>query len=94
VEVERWLRATDLANGTKDKIKNVMSALFSHAVRWEFCGRNPISSGGPVGTGGSRSPSVGVRVSAKRQKAPLILSSEEVKLGLAELGFRDQFLVF
>jgi integrase len=94
VEVERWLRATDLANGTKAKIKNVMSALFSHAVRWEFCGRNPISSGGPVGTGGSRGPSVGVRVSAKRQKAPLILSSEEVKLGLAELGFRDQLLVF
>jgi integrase len=94
VEVERWLRATDLANGTKAKIKNVMSALFSHAVRWEFCGRNPISSGGPAGTGGSRGPSVGVRVSAKRQKAPLILSSEELKLGLAELGFRDQLLVF
>jgi len=41
VEVERWLRATDLANGTKAKIKNVMTALFSHAVRWEFCGRKP-----------------------------------------------------
>jgi hypothetical protein len=49
VEVERWLRATDLANGTKAKIKNVMSALFSHVVRWEFCGRNPISSGGRWG---------------------------------------------
>jgi integrase len=94
MEVERWLRATDLANGTKAKVKCVMSALFSHAVRWEFCARNPISSGIPVGTGGSRGPSMGVRVSAKRQKAPLVLSPEEVKRGLAELQFRDQLLVF
>jgi integrase len=94
IEVERWLRATDLADGTRAKIKCVMSALFSHAVRWEFCGRNPISSGVPVGSGGSRGPSTGVRVSAKRQKAPLVLSSEEVKHGLAKLEFRDQLLVF
>jgi hypothetical protein len=40
VEVERWLRATGVADGTKAKIKCVMSALFSHAVRWEFCGHN------------------------------------------------------
>lgn len=33
-----------------------MSALFSHAVRWEFCGHNPISSGIPVGTGGQARP--------------------------------------
>jgi len=79
VEVERWLRTTDRADGTKAKIKNVMSALFSHAVRWEFCGHNPISSGIQVGTGGKRGPSVGVRISAKRQKAPLVLSSEQVK---------------
>ena len=94
VEVERWLRATDLANGTRAKIKNIMSALFSHAVRWEFCGHNPISSGIQVGSGGKRGPSVGVRISAKRERAPLILSPEQVKLGLAELQFRDQLLVF
>jgi len=94
VEVERWLRTTDLADGTRAKIKNVMSALFSHAVRWEFCGRNPISSGIQVGTGGKRGPSVGVRINAKRQKAPLVLSPVQVKQGLAELQFRDQLLVF
>src|SRR6202034_886596 len=94
VEVERWLRATDVANGTKAKIKNIMSALFSHAVRWEFCGHNPISSGIQVGSGGKRGPSVGVRISAKRQRAPLVLSSEQVKQGLAQLQFRDQLLVF
>jgi len=76
VEVERWLRAAGVADGTKAKLKCVMSALFSHAVRWEFCGHNPISSGIPVGSGGKRGPSTGVRVSAKRQEAPLFLSPE------------------
>src|ERR1700732_3072652 len=71
-----------------------MSALFSHAVRWEFCGHNPISSGIPVGSGGKRGPSTGVRISGKRQMSPLVLSPEKVKLGLAELEFRDQLLVF
>jgi len=54
IEVERWLRATEVTDGTKAKLKCVMSAVFSHAVRWEFCGHNPISSGIPVGTGGKR----------------------------------------
>lgn len=83
----------ELADGTKAKIKCVMSALFSHAVRWEFCGQNPISSGLPVGNGGKRGPSTGVRVSAKRQRSPLVLSAEQVKAGLIELQFRDQLLV-
>ena len=94
VTVERWLRATDVADGTKAKIKCVMSALFSHAVRWEFVSHNPISSGIPVGSGGKRGPSTGVRVSAKRRRAPLVLAPEQVKLGLAALEFRDQLLVF
>ena len=64
VDVERWLREATVSNGTKAKVKCVMSALFSHAVRWEFTSTNPISSGIPVGSGGKRGPSVGVRVSA------------------------------
>ena len=59
VEVERWLREATVANGTKAKIKCVMLALFSHAVRWEFASTNPISSGIPVGAGGKRGPSTG-----------------------------------
>ncbi len=94
LEVERWLRAIPWADGSKAKIKCVMSALFSHAVRWEFCSHNPISSGIPVGSGGERGPSVGVRVSAKRRKSPLVLSAEQVAKGLGELQFRDQLLVF
>ena len=59
-----------------------------------FAGHNPISSGIPVGTGGKRGPSVGVRVSAKRRRSPLVLSPAQVALGLRELEFRDQLLVF
>ena len=94
VEVERRLRAAEIADGSKAKIKCVMSALFSHAVRWEFCIHNPISSGIPVGVGGKRGPSVGVRVSAKRRASPLVLSPEQVASGLSHLEFRDQLLVF
>ncbi len=94
VEAERWLRGTKIADGTKAKIKAVMSALFSHAVRWDLCSHNPISSGIPVGAGGRRGPSTGVRISAKRRKSPLVLTPEQVKLGLAVLEFRDQLLVF
>jgi integrase len=53
-----------------------------------------ISAGIPVGTGGKRGPSTGVRISATRQRSPLVLSPEQVQLGLAELEFRDQLLVF
>ena len=42
------------------------------------------------GTGGKRAPSTGVGVSAKRQRSALVLSPEEVKLGLSQLEFRDQ----
>ena len=93
VDVERWLRDAIGSNGTKAKAKCVMSALFSHAVRWVFTPANPISSGMNVGSGGKRGPSTGVRVSAKRQKAPIVLTPEPVKLGLAQLQFRDQLLV-
>ena len=59
VEIERWLRDATGSNGTKAKVKCVLSALFSHAVRWEFTSTNPISSGIPVGSGGKRGPAPG-----------------------------------
>jgi integrase len=94
VEVERWLRSTEVAEGTRAKIKCVMSALFSHAVRWELCDQNPISSGIPVGTGGKRGPSTGVRVSAQCRKTLLKLTAQQVAEALTTLEFRDQLLVF
>jgi integrase len=77
VDVEKWLRtlcfqepAVALARGSKAKIRNIMSALYSHAIRWEWTERNPITS---------------VRQSAKRQKVPEILTAEEILAILKEL---------
>ena len=51
VAVERWLRQLQrqdceaLANSTKAKIRNLMSVLFNHAIRYEWLeqGKNPIT---------------------------------------------------
>src|SRR4030095_2064936 len=51
VAVERWLRQLQrqdgeaLANSTKAKLRNLMSVLFNHAIRYEWLeqGRNPIT---------------------------------------------------
>lgn len=71
VEVERWLKPLPLARGSKAKIRNIMSALYSHAIRWEWADRNPISS---------------VRQSAKRQRTPDILTPEEIMAILKQLS--------
>jgi integrase len=41
-EVEAWLYSLDLANGTKAKIRNIMSAVFQHGLRHQFLTVNPI----------------------------------------------------
>jgi integrase len=65
VAVEKWLRSLDLAPGTKAKIRNHLSALFSHCIRHELYTKlNPISS---------------VRQSAVRQRDPDILTLDEMR---------------
>jgi integrase len=65
VAIEKWLRSLDLAPGSKAKIRNHMSALFSHCIRHElYHGLNPIAS---------------VRQSAVRQHDPDILTLEEMR---------------
>lgn len=60
----KWLRSLDLANGTKAKIRNHLSALFSHCIRHELYNKlNPIAS---------------VRQSAVRQRDPDYLTLEEM----------------
>jgi integrase len=75
--VEDWLKKLcfpktniALARGSKAKIRNIMSALYSHAIRWEWAERNPITS---------------VRQSSKRQKIPAVLEAEEIMAILQEL---------
>ena len=44
VDVEAWLGTLPLANGSRAKIRSVMSAIFNHAMRYEWLNRNPITS--------------------------------------------------
>lgn len=74
-----------LAPASKARIRNLMSALFNHAIRWEFTDRNPIT--GPVR--GS-----GVRQGSKRERIPEILEVEEMRGLLGELALRERVLVF
>jgi len=64
VQVEEWLRSLPLAPGSKAKIRNIMSALYSHAIRWEWIRHNPITA---------------VRQSAKRSKVPIVLTIEQIQ---------------
>jgi integrase len=63
---EKWLRSLDdLAPGSKGKIRNHMSAFFSHCIRHELYSKlNPTES---------------VRQSAVRQRDPDILTLEEMR---------------
>jgi len=64
VAVEEWLRSLDLANSSKAKIRNIMHAVFNHALRWEWHDRNPITH---------------VRQSAKRMEVPVVLTLDEME---------------
>jgi integrase len=93
VAVEQWLKTLvtakfgkpkPLAGGTREKIRDAMSSIFNHAIRWEMTDRNPIT--GPT----KRS---GVRVSAKRERTPDILEIQEMQLLLAALGIRERAML-
>jgi integrase len=63
VLVESWLSESALAPGTKAKTRNIMSALFEHAMRYGWATANPIKQ---------------VRQSAKRVREPDVLTVSEV----------------
>jgi hypothetical protein len=77
-EVEQWLRSLPLAPGSCAKIRNIMSVLFNHAIRHDLYDRNPIRW---------------VRQSAKRRKAPTVLSSSELQSLLSALDVRERTLM-
>jgi len=77
VAVEEWLDGIKRARGTKAKIRNLMSALFTHAMRYEWTDKNPIKL---------------VRQSAKRERVPDVLELWEVQLLLSKLGVRERTL--
>jgi integrase len=63
-EVEEWLERLSLAPGSRAKIRNQMSAIFRHGIRWGWIGEkeNPITT---------------MRTSSKRLSVPETLTAEE-----------------
>jgi integrase len=70
VAVEEWLKTLPLTNGSRAKIRNMMHAIFNHAIRWEWHSHNPITH---------------VRQSAKRSRIPVVLSIAQVQALLENL---------
>jgi integrase len=77
-EIELWLRSLPLARSSCAKIRNVMSILFNHGLRYELFDRNPVQW---------------VRKSAKRKKIPAVLEIGEVKTLPSVLDFRERTMV-
>jgi integrase len=78
VAVEAWLDSIKRARGTRAKIRNIMSAVFHHAMRYEWLDSNPIKL---------------VRQSAKRERTPDVLELAELQLLLSNLDVRERTLV-
>jgi integrase len=81
--VETWLKGLSLAPSTKRNILNVISLLFTSAMRWEFIEirENPMKL-------------VRVRGCSKRIKEPRVLTMEEVGAWLRELDEPYSTMVF
>lgn len=77
VDVEHWLDSLDLAAGTKAKIRNIMSAIYSHAKRQSMTQFNPIST---------------VRQSAQREFVPDVLTPAESRAIAEALDLRELVL--
>jgi integrase len=76
--VEQWLRSLRLAPATKSKIRNIMSAVFAHGIRYGIFPTNPIH---------------GVRCSSKRLKEPDVLTPDEFNSLVGELPMRERVMV-
>lgn len=76
-EVEQWLDSLELAAGTKAKIRNVMSAIYSHAKRQGMTQFNPIST---------------VRQSAQRECIPDVLTPSEARAIAEAVDLRELVL--
>jgi hypothetical protein len=74
VHVEEWLSTITRSWGTKAKIRNIMSAICTHAIRYGWMTTNPIRT---------------VRQSAKRERVMVPLTAEELQRLFAELELRE-----
>ena len=72
VYVEQWLKTLKLATGTKAKVRNILSALCSHAMRYGWMKNHPIKGK--------------VRQSAKTTRTQATFEVEEPRALYKELG--------
>ena len=87
MQIQEWLDKVERPDGTKLKIKNVLSAIFSHGVRWELVERNPVCGQG--GSPGHRGASTGVRQSNRVSIRRVILAPDVVRQTLEQLPLRE-----
>src|SRR6185437_10399089 len=84
IEVENWLRdlrglrGKDASPSVRSKVRNLFHALFSHALRYEFGFRNPITP---------------VRTSGQRLRDPDFLDGDEFRSLIQVLSLRDRVMV-
>jgi len=87
MQIQEWLDTVQRPDGTKLKIKNVLSAIFSHGVRWELVERNPVCGQG--GSPGHRGASTGVRQSNRVSIQRVILAPGIARPTLEQLALRE-----
>lgn len=84
IEVEQWLNGIMRKDGnptspaTRAKIRNVMSAVFAHAIRYGWATHNPITA---------------VRTSTQRLKDPEFLTPAELQALLIRIPQRERVMV-
>jgi hypothetical protein len=79
IEVENWLNSLEkLSDGSRAKVRNLMSAIYRQAMRHEFVEKNPITL---------------VRQSSKRKRVPEVLTVSELAALLKGLHLRERVMV-
>src|SRR5271165_718095 len=84
MQIQEWLDKIQRPDGTKLKIKNVLSAIFSHGVRRELVERNPVCGQGE--SPGHRGASTGVRQSNRVSIRRVALAPDVVRQTLEQLA--------
>ncbi len=79
IDVEAWLRSLKLAPASKAKIRNVLSMVFRHAIRWGWLEQNA-------------NPIALVRCSSKRLRTPSMLTTFELRALLDALPYRERLM--
>jgi integrase len=84
IEVENWLRelkglrGKEASPAVKSKVRNLLHALFSHAIRYQFGSENPITP---------------VRTSGQRLRDPELLNGTEFRALINKLPQRERVMV-